>query len=454
MRGFVPTPPAIVDLMVELLFHDRQVTGATRVLDPGCGPGAFIEGVQRWSVRMDAPVPTTVGVELDPERSRDATVAFRSNPQVSIRHKDFLKPTDERFDYVIGNPPYVSIGHLSEEEKTRFRETFATARGRFDLYFLFFEHSLRLLKPGGRLVFITPEKFLYVAAAAELRRLLARHQVKEIRFADEATFPSHTTYPTITVVEKSEGAALTRVTLRDGGSRAVRFPSDGASLLPLLSGESAARTEGPTLGDVSLRVSCGVATGADEVFVVPTAGLPAKLRRFARPTISGRQLATQTMVSTDSMLMPYDLGGALLDEGRLGALGRFLEVHRERLSGRVCARRKPWYAFHDSVPMRDLMQPKIICKDVTSQPAFWLDETGEIVPRHSTYYVVPKTPEMLLPLLDWLRGEQARRWLAARCPRAANGFLRLQSSVLKELPVPASIARLAGEPSRRTSRLR
>ena len=43
MKGFVPTPDNIVDIMVEKLFNSVNVTQGDAVLDPGCGTGAFIE---------------------------------------------------------------------------------------------------------------------------------------------------------------------------------------------------------------------------------------------------------------------------------------------------------------------------------------------------------------------------------------------------------------------------
>jgi len=48
MRGFVPTQKSTVDQMVELLFKNNRPKPTDRVLDPGCGPGAFIEGILRW----------------------------------------------------------------------------------------------------------------------------------------------------------------------------------------------------------------------------------------------------------------------------------------------------------------------------------------------------------------------------------------------------------------------
>jgi adenine-specific DNA-methyltransferase len=442
MRGYVPTPDDVVDHMVAKLFDGRPPSKSSRVLDPGCGPGAFIAGIVRWCERHRMDLPRITGVESDPGRRSEASRRFASLETVSIEQGDFLAPREAEFDYVIGNPPYVGITRFDEEEKTKFRAEYETARGRFDLYLLFFEQGLRLLRAGGRLVFITPEKFLYVATAAPLRRLLGKLHVRELRLVGEETFPSLVTYPTITTVDKA-APSTTTVVLRDQTTRSIVFPADGSSLLPLFNGANAGEGKGSTLRDVCLRVSCGVATGADEIFVRDTASLSEGLRAFAYPTISGRQLlpGSKGFTSTDSMLVPYDERGRLLPADQLGALGEYLseQERKKHLLGRTCTERKAWYAFHDSAPLPEILRPKILFKDIGATPEFWLDEGGVILPRHTVYYVVPRDGVDIKDLLDYLRSPSAIEWMRGNCQRAANGFLRLQSAVLKSLPVPDTV---------------
>ncbi len=165
---------------------------------------------------------------------------------------------------------------------------YTAARGRFDLYLLFFEQALRELAPGGRLVFITPEKYLYVETAGALRDLLARHHVEENRLVAEDTFGELVTYPTITVVRGAQ-PGTTQVTRRNGSFVTLDLPRGHEPWLPLLSDPAPQKGAG-TLGDVCLRISCGVATGADGVVVRPAEALDAELRPFALPTIAGRDL--------------------------------------------------------------------------------------------------------------------------------------------------------------------
>jgi type I restriction-modification system DNA methylase subunit len=200
MRGFVPTPPEIVDHMVDRLFRDRAPIRTDNLLDPGCGDGAFLAGVLRWCTQHGAVTPKMVGIESEPRRAHVARTNLGPAENIQIRTADFLTGARESFDFIIGNPPYVPIYGFSDDEKRDYRVRYQTARGRFDLYLLFFERALTSLRPGGRMVFITPEKFLYVETAAPLRRLMNGVDVEEIELVNEQTFAGLVTYPTITTV--------------------------------------------------------------------------------------------------------------------------------------------------------------------------------------------------------------------------------------------------------------
>lgn len=446
MKGFVPTPVGTVDAMVDLLFHGRPPRADDKVLDPGCGTGEFIDGIIRWCARQGTALPHITGIESDPRHMPLLAEKYEQLPNVRILHADFLSNDRTSYDLIVGNPPYVAITALSATEKAQYRAHYTAARGRFDLYLLFFEQALRNLAPGGRLVFITPEKYLYVESAGPLRDLLARHHVEEIDLVSEDTFGELVTYPMITVV-RSARPGRTRVRRRDGSQVTVTLPLGQGSWLPLFSG-AVIQKGTKSLGEICVRISCGVATGADDAFVKLAADLDPGLLRFARPTIAGREITHQQtdLLWRYVMLMPYDSHGRLLSWARLGALRRHLmnaDVRR-RLMARTCAVRKPWYSFHETPPLRELLRPKILCKDICETPRFWADRSGEIVPRHSVYYLVPRNPAAIDVILAYLESPVAHEWLYQNCQRASKGFLRLQSRVLRRLPLPADVIRRIG----------
>lgn len=149
-----------------------------------------------------------------------------------------------------------------------------------------------------------------------------------------------------------------------------------------------------------MRVSAGIATGADDVYVHGIRNLPAELGAFAKSAIAGRDLTAGSPIPAPRrmILVPYSDDGKLLPGEMLGSLGTYLSesFHAEKLRRRTCASRKPWYAFHDNYPT-DIRRPKIILKDITKIPRFWVDRGGGVIPLHSVYYIVPKNPDQLFP---------------------------------------------------------
>ena len=87
------------------------------------------------------------------------------------------------FDVAVGNPPYVQSrsGQLAELDKSYFEEKFETAEYQLNLYALFLEQGIKLLRRGGLLGFIVPNYWLSTEYDTRLREFLFRkNQVREL----------------------------------------------------------------------------------------------------------------------------------------------------------------------------------------------------------------------------------------------------------------------------------
>ncbi|MCH8146922.1 MAG: Eco57I restriction-modification methylase domain-containing protein, partial [Planctomycetes bacterium] len=127
---------------------------------------------------------------------------FQDAGQRHLKHKDDIEHGSAGFDAVIGNPPYVSVTNIPSALRPYLLDRFSTATGRFDLYIVFIEQSLTILRVRGQHAFINPVKFCIYANGRVLRELILR-KFQLISLLDVSqtndVFEDPTTYPCVPV---------------------------------------------------------------------------------------------------------------------------------------------------------------------------------------------------------------------------------------------------------------
>lgn len=107
------------------------------------------------------------------------------------------------FDVVLGNPPYVRMEFL-KALKPYLETRYEVVSDRADLYCYFYERGLRLLKPGGRLGFISSNTFFKTGSGKPLREYLRREAILEsvVDFGDLQVFEGVNTTPAILTMKR------------------------------------------------------------------------------------------------------------------------------------------------------------------------------------------------------------------------------------------------------------
>ncbi len=176
-------------------------------------------------------------------RSTSAQQANRPQPTLAanIVAADALRSSRQRFDIVLGNPPYLGEkGH-----KEIFRAIAATPlgsrfyAGKMDMFYLFFHLGLDVLKDDGLLAFITTNYFVTATAAKVLRAdLKARAAVlRLIDFNEARLFASaQGQHNMITILRKGTDPTCVAQTCRT----ARRGPVSAHVLAAIMSGRDPA----------------------------------------------------------------------------------------------------------------------------------------------------------------------------------------------------------------------
>jgi hypothetical protein len=85
------------------------------------------------------------------------------------------------FDCVIGNPPYVNLVAIPEEQRIYFQNKYKTCKNKSDLYSFFIEKSCSLVKENGKFGFIVPHTWLATDSFELLRKkMLLESRIEEI----------------------------------------------------------------------------------------------------------------------------------------------------------------------------------------------------------------------------------------------------------------------------------
>lgn len=172
--GSYYTPTKIVKKLCASLLQKNEPKGKT-ILDPCCGTGNFLLQLP------DSFDPKHVfGNDIDTISVKLARINYALKFMIPEKHMIYSHITeqdylffspDQKFDFIIGNPPW---GYeYSKTEKELLRTKFISAAGsNIESYDVFIEQAFQNLKQGGILAFILPEAFLNVKAHSPIRQLL------------------------------------------------------------------------------------------------------------------------------------------------------------------------------------------------------------------------------------------------------------------------------------------
>lgn len=504
-HGEVFTRRWVVEVLLDLTGYtvDRDLAHVN-LLEPSCGSGAFlgpvverlITSAQRHGRDLASLGDAIRAYDLQAEHveacrtlCRGLLAAAGESDAVAadladcwVRHADFLltgqlcevedhPEIEERpADVVIGNPPYIRYDDLADDILMLYRNAWPTMQGRGDIYIGFFERSLRMLKPDGKVGFICADRWMRNSYGAALRELVAR------RYAVEHVWTVHdvdafeeqvSAYPAITVLgNHAQGRAVVAdTTAAFGASSAAalvlavkdkaftQFSGTGvtAHLLPHWfdndefwpTGSPARLALLENLNDrfkplhdsaTGTKVSIGVATGADKVYVTRDVTVVESDRML--PLAMREDLTSGTFKWQGSYLVnPWADDGSLVPLADYPRMAAYLSGH-PALKVRHVAKQSPtsWYRTIDKVQAKLTGRPKLLLQDMKAHIHPVL-EPGGYYPHHNLYYVVSDSWDMEV-LGGILLSKIAQAFIEAYCVRMNGGTLRFQAQYLKRIRVP------------------
>ena len=488
-HGVVLTKPHVVSLILDLAGYtvDRDLT-ALSLLEPACGLGAFlVPAVERLLavadrlkvdvVDLQSPI-TAYDIDEDHvARSRETVAALLQKHGVDRRRaraaasrwivcSDFLlKSQADRFDVVVGNPPYVRIEQLATELQGEYRRRYRSLYDRADLYVAFIENALHLLSPAGVLSFICADRWTVNKYGAPLRQIVTGG------FRINCYVDLHTAspfesdviaYPSIFAISPGIGTSVHVCRLSTGS------PEECAAVMPAL-------MSGKTLQQGVTVASYDSWFDGDEPWVISSPEHLATLRsleaRFAPIEASGLTKVRIGVATGDDrtyivgegadvepdrlvpLVMREDIGdgeirdarrfvintfkdeGGVIDLRQYPRLAKYFTDHEVDVKRRHVARKSPasWFRTIDRVYPHVVTMPKLLVPDIagSNEVAF---ETGRFHPHHNLYFVT--SDEWDLEVLGGLLSSRIALFFVWSYAVKRGGYLRFQAQYLRRIRLP------------------
>ena len=187
------TPQKNVIQLLNWVGYKRNLYGK-KIIENSCGDGQIlIEIIHRYikDCIKNNMNPEQIkkgleediyGAEIDPihyekciNNLNDVAQTYNiTNVKWNIIQKDILQETlNTKFDYVVGNPPYIKYRLLDKETRKFVRENFEVCTiGEFDYCYAFIEQGIKSLKENGKMAYLIPNSIFKNVFAQQLREYI------------------------------------------------------------------------------------------------------------------------------------------------------------------------------------------------------------------------------------------------------------------------------------------
>lgn len=319
LRGGFYTPEPIAAFILKW-----GINGCSdyEILEPSCGDGVFLEQLKQNKHKFKS----VTAIEYDEVEAEKAEKIILNNKNViNTDFHLYCNETTERFDLVVGNPPYIRYQYFQEEQQNEAIKVFNRAKLKYskltNAWVSFVVGSSLLLKEKGKIGFVIPAELLQVSYAQQLREFLAHYYNKiNIISFEKLVFPDIQQEVVLLLCEKNgiDTHLIEHLELRNASdlekldvkrlkspTKKIDFKSNKWTYYFLEQEEIdfleniARKHKIPTIGNYA-NVEVGITTGANDYFTVPLPIVEAyDLKEYAKPMV-GRSVQVNSVIFTEN----------------------------------------------------------------------------------------------------------------------------------------------------------
>jgi len=358
----------------------------------------------------------------------------------------FSPHVSEAYDLIIANPPYVRTQIMGTRQAQLLAQHFGL-NGRVDLYYAFLIGIAQVLKPSGIAGIIVSNRFMTTRSGAPVRAAIReRFNPCNVWDLGDTKLFEAAVLPAVLLLEGRNGHVLESpafTSIYETDQRAeheapdpvealtfsgvVKVPDgrhfrvqhgrldttgspDAVWRIATAAVDAWLATVGAhswgTFQDIG-KVRVGVKTCADEVFIrsdwyeMTESARPELLRPLTTHHVARRFKPLQPK-KCRHLLYPHEVANGrrcTVDLARYPRARAYMEKHRTALEGRkyVLDAGRQWYEIWVPQDPAAWDRPKLVFRDISEEPTFWIDKAGTVV-NGDCYWIIaekPRTEDLL-----------------------------------------------------------
>jgi adenine-specific DNA-methyltransferase len=347
-------------------------------------------------------------------------------PEVLNDNGDF-----EGFEVVIGNPPYIQLQKMGADADVLQKCGYETFTRTGDIYCLFYEQAIRLLKPGYFFGYITSNKWMRANYGVAMRKFLIEqaNPLLLVDFGGYQVFESATVDTNMLIAQKSRYTFETKTCLLDKSFGSLEkmsvFISQSASTCKFSTSDSwvvfspmernikdKMEKIGTPLKDWDITINYGIKTGYNEAFIIDgrkkdeLISADPKSAEIIRPILRGRDIKRFSYQFADTYIIAT-FPSLKIDIEQYPAVKRHLLTFgydRLRQTGDIGARKRTnnqWFETQDSISYwDDFNRQKIVWGEISDKSNFALDKHDNFFVNNKCYLLTGSRLEYLVCFLN------------------------------------------------------
>lgn len=312
--------------------------------------------------------------------------------QWKIFHGDILTyPFTIKFDYIVGNPPYISYRNLEKKVRKCIKEEYSTCKkGKPDYCYAFIENAIQYLALNGKMVYLIPNSVYKNVYAQDLRNLILQY-IEEIRdYPNRKLFDNAMTSSAIMLLRNGQYVQNLRYN---------NIPRDEQIVIDKrkLSGkwifdDINIHQDEVYFGDF-FNASMAVATQRNSVFVIDEHVKRNRNieRGILRPAVSPRN---QKYGNKEYIIFPYMVRNHRVvnysDDNfkkKYPHAYEYLKENKEELGKRDADKSAKWFEFGRSQALENMNKPKLLVSTIVTNVVNVYDVSSRAVPYAGIYII-------------------------------------------------------------------